>query len=391
MKNTLRKVVAWLAVLLACALATGCWSATELGQLAIVMGIGVDAGSTPGSYLLTAQLARPSQANSFPAQQGPGSKPYLNVQMEGLGVNAALHEMTRQMSRKLYTAHNQVLVLGGDVAGDTIVPVLNYFIRSAEGKFAVRLLIAEGKADGLLREDAGLEQLPAMHLKNLLHSGIDNIYVEDTTLHSFLSELLIPGIAATAPLVSLYTDADGVNRAQVQGSAIFLEGRQIGVLSVERTQAKQLVQGRTKGGYVHLDAFGNDLSLDITASHTTVTARVEDGRVVAAIHVRQEYTLADTGAETGVSRKETIAEIEEIAATRIVAAVEDLIRYTQGFGADVCGLGDMARRKYPEQMKPLLENWPANYANLEVEVIAVTRVVMTGATLRSISPGGGRP
>ncbi|MCL1965244.1 MAG: Ger(x)C family spore germination protein [Firmicutes bacterium] len=376
-------------ILLCCFLLTGCTSGAQIDQLAIVMGVGIDKGSAPDNYLVTAQIARPSHvrtANEGGAAQG---KPYLDIQQEGKGISMAMYEMMRQMSRRAYLAHNEVIVISEDVAAETILPILDYFIRSLEAKFTVDLVIARGTASGLLAADSNLEQMPAKHLQNLLENQVKNASIEEMPLYKFLSDMLSPGIAPTIPIMELYTDETGIQNARVQGAAVFDGGTLAGTLSAEQTRTLQLVRDKVKSGYINLDAFGSYVSLDITHSKTSVTPRVENGRVIAKIRIRQEYILIDTGVQADITTEDAKAQLERLAAMRLIQSVESLLQDTKAQGLDVCGFGQMAYRKYPRQVEALLETWPEQYKALEVEYDVETVITITGSILRPMAPKGG--
>jgi len=161
----------------------GCWSARELNKLAIVMAVGIDKADEPGRYLVTAQIARPGTAASgvggAGATAGGGDETVHTTYADGDTLFAAIRNLAQFASRRIYWAHNNVVVIGEDVAREDITPVLDFFARNPELRLRAWLAIArDTTAREIVSAKTGIESVPANSLAALFfglilgrHSG----------------------------------------------------------------------------------------------------------------------------------------------------------------------------------------------------------------------------
>jgi spore germination protein KC len=121
------KTVAYAALAVLMLQGSGCQSARELGDLVIVMGIGMDSDQkNPENIKLTAQIVLPEKISS--SQDGGASSsgsegPYYNLGSSEKNTFEAVRGYTHMVSGKLYIAHAQVFVIGREMAQRRVAPV----------------------------------------------------------------------------------------------------------------------------------------------------------------------------------------------------------------------------------------------------------------------------
>ena len=168
----------------------------ELDSLAVVLGIAIDKaeekdeigsesfGEDSEKLLLTAQVVRNisiSQNSSESESSGSGNegdlgRPYWNVQVVGSNLLETLRSAIHITNRRLYVAHNQVVIISKDIAQQGIAKYLDYFFRDHETRYDVGIVISDGKAGEVLDVVSHLESFPAQDLKKLVERQKDDAH-----------------------------------------------------------------------------------------------------------------------------------------------------------------------------------------------------------------------
>src|SRR5687768_2804645 len=110
--NPIRSAVVVLVLLV---LLAGCGK-QELNQMALVMAVGLDKDKS-GTYRVTAQIVRPADARgSTGAPSGGTGEPVWTASAEGRSIFEAIRNLSRFSSRRVFWAHNKVIVVGEELA-----------------------------------------------------------------------------------------------------------------------------------------------------------------------------------------------------------------------------------------------------------------------------------
>ncbi|MDR2359821.1 MAG: Ger(x)C family spore germination protein [Oscillospiraceae bacterium] len=350
----------------------GCWSADEISHKAIILGISVDFADTPEKYLVTAQIARPSQLK---ASSADGENAYINISSEGVGVQAALHGFETQLSREIYTGHMELIIFSEEIARSGLTPVLDYFYRSSEARFSTPVIIAEGRAADLLDIQADLEQMPVSSILGTMSNQDSDIIMSGTTMGDLLREMVTEHSAVTLALFRV-----NGKRAAMEKAAVIKGDKMIGSLTIDQKQYELLAGGEyDEGVQVCKIADGKVASFRIMKCVTKHNLKYENGQFSADISVNitgQISGITFGGEEYTIRARE---DLEQILRDFITRGINDMFSATKEINADIIGFNEMLRRKYPRDSKSLLENWDDNYRNFPISVSVAATLTGTGA------------
>ena len=369
------------ALLLTLLLLGGCRSGSEINQLAFVMGIAVDGAGGPEDYRVTVQAARPYLLmSSGGADGGPDSAgdSYVNFSEAGRGIGLPLDALARAMSRRLYTGHNQVLILGRVAAEQGIAPILDHFIRVADGRLTVSLFVAD-RAAAVLEAETELGHIPAAHLVGLLSARRGGADVRPATLMTFLSAMLSPTTAPTAPLVTL----EG-GRIALEGTAVFKGDRLVGTLDADQTRALSLVTGAAQRDVVAVDIAGGSVALNISPIESRVRPVLENGALGIEVTITGQCIVADAGGVEGLLSPAPRRQLAEAAEAQLLALLAGTLAVSRELEADIFGFGEALYRRFPKESAPLLEDWATAYTELPVQFSAELEISSTGALLEAL-------
>ena len=375
------------ALLLALVLLGGCWGVNEINELAFIMGIAVDAGDTHGDYRVTVQAARPYLLVSSGGADGrpqEGGMPYINFTGAGQGIALPLDALSRRMNRRLYTGHNQVLILGREAAEGGVAPILDHFIRAADGRLTVSLFVAEYAA-AVLEAETKLGHIPATHLMGLVTARRGGADIHPATLMTFLAAMLSPTTAPTAPLIAL--EADGAStHMELRGTAVFKGDTLAGTLSADQTRALSLATGTARRDTLALQIGDGSVTLDILGTAARTRPVLENGALGIEVHISTECAVADTHRVRDLLSPALRQEIATAAEARLTALLEDTLSLSRTLGADIFGFGEALHRGFPRESAALLADWDAAYAALPVRFSVDIEVSSTGALLEPLPP-----
>lgn len=142
----------------------GCWNSRELNELAVVSGIGMDLVPETDEYRVTFQLVNPS-STSTSTSPGSGKPAVVVVSATDKTMFGALRRASKHVTRQLFFAHTQLIVLGESLARDGINDIFDIFERSHELRLNSEILVARGSdAASVMKLLTPVESLPALGL-----------------------------------------------------------------------------------------------------------------------------------------------------------------------------------------------------------------------------------
>ena len=386
-----RKGRAVLACMLAATmLLTGCWSSRELDQLAIVMAVGLDEGKEQEQVMFTAQVAKATDMQAPSASGGSTSEgnAYTNVRMEGKSVFGAIRDMTHKISRKLYFSHNQIIIVSNDLAKRGFVKELDMFLRNYETRMDTLLLVSRDRADEILEEEPKLDNLPATHIYDLLHTQFANSQTAVVTVREFSTCILSGTTAPVAPIIEVVEEKEQ-KKARLSGTAVFKDGKVVGELDDDQTRGLLWVKGKVHSGIMYVEAPGGEVTMEILRSKRKIKPyKNENGEIAIRIDVSEESIIASAETSEDLSKKEIPALLEENMGKVIEAEIQDAITTSKSLNCDIFGFGEQIHQKFPKEWEQMEPQWDTLYPKLQIDVHADTKLRGMGGLLRQISPGG---
>ncbi|WP_442870627.1 Ger(x)C family spore germination protein, partial [Clostridium sp. Cult3] len=180
----MRKKILFINILVTIAIAlTGCWNAMELNALGITLVLGLDFEND--KVIVTAEIIEPVPAKEK-SVLGKGS---AVTYVQGIGDNIfdAFRDITLKFDRRLYIAHNKIIIFGeGFLKGESANDI-DILVRDHELRETVYFLIAkDAKAYEVMGVAAGLEEIPGNYILKL----VENFRYNPKTVNVNLAEYL---------------------------------------------------------------------------------------------------------------------------------------------------------------------------------------------------------
>ncbi|OLS40321.1 Ger(x)C family spore germination protein [Bacillus sp. MRMR6] len=382
----MRKIKWFLTVLiLQVPILSGCWNQQELTDLAFVMGIGIDKGSEDYKYEVTFQVVIPG--NVATGNEGGGSGggiPVVISKSEGDTLTEAARKATKSISRRLYYAHSNLVVIGEDLAKEDILDTLDALERDPEFRTTSQVIIGrDSKAEEILTTLTNIDKLPVEKITKGL-KGTEKRLGENiqVSVDDLISAIVSKG---KEPLISGYkvfgkkekgktnenleTTAPPA-RLDVDGMAIIKDGKLIGWLDNENARGAVWVLDKVESTGINIDWNGKKNAVNVIPirSKTKVSTAVKNGEPRITVFVEEEGNLSEANTAIDLMDQKVIMKLEKKVEEKIKMQVEGAIKEAQKQKSDVFGFGEKVHRADPKYWKKVQDEWNEHFAEIETEV-----------------------
>lgn len=380
----------------------GCWSRKEMTDLAFVTGVGIDKAKNKNEYRLTLQVVNPGNFAGVQQLGGGGSGPSIVVfSATGQSILEASRKNTLGMSRKLYYAHTNLLVIGEGLAREKgIYGILDAFERDTEFRDTATVVIAKDTtAEHIIKTLTPVDRIPATRLIKVLQNTEESL---GENMSVDIDEV-IGGLVSTGkePIISGFSVVGNKRLADKQESlqaskpenlltadsmGIIRNGKLIHWVSRETARGILWIQGKVKGSAINIDWQGKQDAIAIEAARekASIKANIKRGKPAISVHLNVEGHVAETNLPIDLKNLNEIEKIEKLWGKEIEKEVIKAIKMAQQQKSDIFGFGEIIHDSHPSLWKKLESDWnKTNFSELSVDVSVKTSIRHTGLRNKS--------
>lgn len=394
-----RKFATMLMLMLTLTAVTGCWSRTELNDIAITVALGID--KIGDRYSISAQIVNPSEVT---AKKGGGGKgaPVVTHFETGETVFEAFRRMTTKTPRKLYFSHLRMLVVSETLAREGIGKALDILSRDHEFRSDFFIVVAKGvPAEKVLETyTSPQEMIPGNKMfKSLQNTSQFWATTQKVTLDEFISDLVSEGKQPVLASIDLTGGKDNeaaayqknVNRIHpitvlhISGLAVFKKDKLIGWLNEEESKAYNYIQGDVKNTVSRVSCpGGGTLSFEIIRTKAKMKGKTDGGKPEVTVELFAEGNVADVECEVDLTKPSTIDDLEKRAEKEIKDELQAAVNIAQKkYKADIFGFGEAVRRSDPRTWRQLKSDWEKEFADLPVKLNVDVKIRRLGTVTDS--------
>lgn len=389
-----REMRAAAAVLLASVLPlilSGCWDNHELDAMFIITGVGLDATKDdPNQMDISLQIGETKQgaAGSGEAEAGGEENSTFLMKVTSDTMLNGMMKLNRESSHKLLLHHNQVLLLGSDLAGQGVKKRLDMFLRDQQGRMEVPVVVVDGRAEEALSAKLEQDKISGIFLSRMLNdlAGVSEKY--RVRMLDFASCLLDGTSSPTVPLVKVTKEGEK-QKVEFSGMAVFKGDRMIGRLnsdeavgyiwSTETVRRSVVEAGGDPGKAVFRIARMN--------CKRSVTLR-RDGVVGVALSVSAELKIDELSGFDGMTIDRAMPVLTRMAQDEIRQKILGGFEAARRLDADIYGIGEAVHRGYPKEWRAMKGRWDKIFREIEPDVEVEVRLPSTGQIGRSLEMKG---
>lgn len=369
---------------------TGCWDRTELNDLAIELGWGLDQAKN-NKVEISAQFIIPSKMGMGQSGRSNAGKSFFIESGTGRDTHEAVQMMQTKMSREIFRGHQRVILIGEKMAKNGLAPVLDAYSRDPDIRLRAGALVVKGNtAKEFLKASIPLEAIPALGaLKE--HMQIEEL--GDTSLLNFLIAGTSDGITPILPVIKLNVsnkkDKTEVKGFQIVGGAIFNnELKLVGYLNMEEWLTTLWVVNRLSKQTITATASkGNgSASLYMTKIKRKIIPTIQGDTIKCEIVFSGEGTIQENNTNLDLSQPKNLTLLEHVLEKQSEKqALQTIKKVQKEYGTDIFGFGEAIHQKYPSEWKGLKKNWTKQFRKVQVSVhtkLTIRRVGLTGPSLQ---------
>jgi len=352
---------------------SGCWDNVPITEKAMVMGIGIDK-TEDNMVELTLQVVKPTSISYGEGSQGSSDTVWV-YSTKGKTLFKAMRKQLQTINRKPFYSHVQVIIIGDELAKTGIQEVIDLFERDREPRLSPSVLIAkETTAKKVLSAKSDLENVPAMHIMEILLNNKNNLSIHNMNFINLIRSLRYPEQSPTVGVIEIVNKEDDLNIAdmKIKGGAVFNKDKLIGWLDEENIEGLNYVLNTSHNGIIETENplnKGKFVSIEQKRSDTTIKIKFEDEKLVFMIEVNAEGNIGGEQGEADLTTKDALSKLEAQIEKSIKEKIDNVTSLAQDkYKTDIFGFGEKLNKKYPYYWEEVKPNWSEEFSHSSIEV-----------------------
>lgn len=367
-------------------LLTGCAGKRELNELAIVMAVGIDKGED-GNVRVTAQIPRPSDARGQTgAPSGQTGDAVWSVSAEGKTIFEAIRNLGRFSPRRIFWAHNFIIVINEEFAKAGIQDVIDFFTRNPELRMNTWVAVTPDKAIEVVTTITGLEVIPGEAVDKLFRYSAITSQAPRTTMRNLYSSYLSHGTDPVLTRIKLVEKGVSnkepgkmkVKQVELAGAGVFKKDKLIGVLEGDEVRGLMPFIDRLESVILSVSCpkdESENVSLELRHQNFKVTPGYEGGKPKFQVKLDSYSSIAEADCPISLKDKEQVDDMEKELEELLYNDIKKIVDKVQNeYKADILRLGEEFNNKYPSEWKQLRANWSESLQDAKVDIVVDAKI-----------------
>lgn len=383
----LRRLGLMILMLSVALLTSGCWDSQELNTLSIISATSIDRSN--GKWEISFQVVIPQ---SIASQTGGGSSgsqsPTTIFSTKGRSIAEAMQNASLETSRKLFFAHNSVLILSEDVARkEGVGEILDYFLRPFESRETMSVLLTKGKASNLLEVLIPLEKISGNAIQRIIDQSQKNLsQAQNMRLIDFARMIASPDESAMAPELEVSGDLtkqsslDALKKTRNEAViklgelGVFRKDKLVGWIDQKDSRSVAWLSDRVSSMMVVIPCSAivqkeQLLSYRVLKSSTKLEPKVIHGKSIILAKIQATGAIDEAGCNLDLNKPSVIRELEHTISKQIGDDVMTTWTHLQEMNVDLAGFMNAIHRKDPSTWRKLMKTKrPIENISLRVQV-----------------------
>ncbi|WP_274649597.1 Ger(x)C family spore germination protein [Paenibacillus humicola] len=374
----MKRTIMLIALLLLAAGTAGCWNLREPNELAFILGAGIDL-TKDGRFEISSQIAIPAGIQGG-SDGGGGSdkKSFYVASATGKNIMDAGQNMQIKLSRTLFYAHRQTILIGQRMAERGISNYLDMFVRNPKSEMRSLILVVKG---GQAKDALEIEPIFDPYISMTFSRVQQSVGYKPYYYRQFLADALSEGNDPLVPAVALMPSRRYVN----SGSAILKKNDNLklkGFLNEMETFQAYWMKGRQKSFIFTSFVPQGKGEVSLKMESLTRQIRIRPGKPMrVAVRLRGSGTVVENNSSLNPSKAPDLKLIDRHFGQAVETSVRELIDKAQKrYKTDFLGFGEYVHRQHPLQWKTMKRNWDRTFPELQVSVQVELNVKDPGQT-----------
>ncbi|MBQ1954127.1 MAG: Ger(x)C family spore germination protein [Clostridia bacterium] len=359
-------------------LLSSCGGFAEIEELIVVSGAAIDFDGE--EYTVTAEI--------IDLQRGSQETAYKTFYLESKGgsISQAVSHMGRITGKELYWGHASVFVIGSEVAENSILPVLEWFLHDSLAAFSSMIVLSDTKtAAEIYGYISPTENSASFALEKIMTNYSSREERGSAAIFEIIDKCSADGVATMIPVISGKENGEETV-ISINGMAVFSQDKLSGIYDPEEAELlRLLLESRSE------NVFSADTGKEYVHFHCGETkndfdAKIENGRLKVDIKLEAELKLVDVDGDAGVLDEEFLQRFSDSAKLVLrERGVKVIERDVSEFQSDILGIGQYFERCDPKLWDEIKDNWTEIYRTGEFSLEVETQVGQSGEASKTLT------
>ncbi len=349
----MKKFVIFLFILLIPVFLTGCWNRRELNDILIIQAVGIDKNRS-GEFKLTYQVLKPKVLKSpLNLPSSPQQKGVWCFSSTGKSIFDAIRNATLSSDKKLFWAHNKIIVINEKMAKQGIKDVLDMLLRDHEMRSDAYLIVTSQDIEKFLDTTSPIESIPAKELENVIKNYFANAKTFPVRLYEFQKMSNTKSKTAVVPFVTTKSPLKQSSQTQmfyVEKMAIFNNYKLAGYLTHQQMRGLLWATGKIKSGIYPIKLREGLFSLELIQNSSRIDVNRKDGKAFFTLRIITETNLGEKHSNSLISSS-LIEKIKKELSKSIKNDIQNTLKKSFELNCDILHLGDIYYSSYKKPLK----------------------------------------
>lgn len=379
MKIHMKTISLFIAVAIFLSTLSSCKKAgTELAELMIIQGIGIDASDN--GYKVTVEILNNEQSGT-PGGEGTGENKTKIYSAEGETVAQALRTLITKSGNEPLFAHNRVIVIGDGAANRRLSDIIDFFIRDYDSRASQLLCVAKNiDAERVIRAKLLDDTVKSEILENMLEESYSQSLAPRVRIVDAVNIMKSETAVLCIPAVSVTENGENEDY-KLNGCALYGRDETLSsYISEGDAEGMAFLTDNIKEGYFSTELMnGQRASFVINKGKTKFDISQSDGVLKYHINIHISCDMEEVyGAEYFSTDDDFFQKIEESIEKAIIKRCENTITVLKGeHGGDAVRYGDRLRLYDYDEYKSLRDTWQEQFKEIET-------IISVDVTIRRI-------
>ncbi|SNT10139.1 germination protein, Ger(x)C family [Anaerovirgula multivorans] len=364
----MKKIVKVFVLLILISSLAGCWDATDLEELLIVYGLGIDiSNDNPDQYFFTI---------GFPTiiPEAPEKKHEFSTEAPSLG--RAKNNLQQKVYRQISYDNIRVIIFSEEVAKQGIMVHIDSMLREPLFRGTTRFAVAIDRAVDMLTMEPPVSLFISTFLFDSIEQNYEATLVPITTLRNFSHEYYADGIEPAMPFICYGADKTELNVGCV---ALFQGDKMIEYFSGDNSRAFMLLRGEIHGGIYTFELMDGFVSINLKGGSGKIKTELINGELHIYHDIFINCVLSEHTPKHEMLSANSIKALETQLEEKIKKSLRNALDILQNeLKNDNIGYGKYVKANHPEYFDG--ESWNDQFAKAIIHVNPTVRIRALGVT-----------
>ncbi|MEB2356290.1 Ger(x)C family spore germination protein [Bacillus pumilus] len=348
-------------------LLSGCWDSTNIEELNMAIGYGLDKGDDGHKLKISMQVLVPQKIE----QESSVKDPTKIIETNGDSVHQIFRTTTLK-SHRIFAQQLRVYLFSEELINENNFDlVINEFIRDNEARRGSLVFMTPEKPGNILKiNDDG--QPASSTLYDISGNTKSTIRMLKPVSLGDISSAMQNNVSFAVPKVSV-----DQGKLIIDGASIIKNKRFLTNISPLAVQSYNLLTGDGKGGVVEFKYDQSIYSFEIfKMKHNIETNKTASGNYQFNVSVQLDGRLSeDWNERENAFNEKYLQEIERAVEHRLEKDAKDFIEELQHeFKADICGFYKKASIAYPKDFRKDAKHWDEIFSESDIQYKANVKI-----------------